>query len=148
MDNDYALNVDEIIKTVETADVLTIRFLLLDKRLLIDNRYNEVDGPMIKLVPRVSSYEERFRSLRRLRPRFKLPEKITAIWWPKYVRTLETTGVWPALTRRMAESGFPSAVRETQEIFEELRSMERQEIRNAISGEGFQTLWPEPATSE
>ncbi len=141
MDNDYILNLEEIIRTLQSADVLTFRFLLFDKRLLIDNRCNEIDGPIIKLVSRVSSAEERFRSLRQLRPRFKLPEKITAIWWPKYVDTLQTTQVWPAIIRRFAESGFPNAVREAEDLLREVREMERREIQNAIRGEGFQTVW-------
>ncbi len=144
MDNDYPLNLDEIIRTIQSVDVLTIRFFLFEKRLLIDNRCNEVDGPMIKLVARVNNAEERFRSLRRLRPRFGLPEKITAIWWPKYVSTLQTAGVWPALSRRMAESGFPDSVRQCEDVLRELQAMERLEVRGAVSGEGFQTLWQRP----
>src|SRR3990172_328488 len=104
MDNDYALNLDDILRTIETADVLRIRFLLLDKRLLIDNRFNEFEGPMLKIVPRASSSEESFRNLRRLRPRFPLPERMTAIWWPKYISTLRTAGVWDAIVRRIAET--------------------------------------------
>jgi hypothetical protein len=34
MDNDYVLNLDEIFRTIESAEVVRIRFLLLDKRLL------------------------------------------------------------------------------------------------------------------
>ena len=141
MDNDYILDLDEILRTIQHADVIAVRFLLLEKRLLIDNRFTEIDGPMIKVVPRVNSAEERFRSLRRLRPRFRLPDKITAIWWPKYVGTLENAGLWSAITRRVAESGFPESVRQCEDVLRELRAMERQEVRNAISGEGFQTLW-------
>ena len=33
MDNDYALNIDEIIRTIKTAEVVTFRFMLLEKRL-------------------------------------------------------------------------------------------------------------------
>ncbi|HXH20385.1 MAG TPA: hypothetical protein VNN10_00015 [Dehalococcoidia bacterium] len=142
MDNDYPINLDEILRTIETADVITVRFLLIEKRLLIDNRVNEIDGPMARLVARVSSSEERFRSIRRLRPRFPLPEKLTSIWWPKYISTLETSGVWPALVRRMAESGFPNAVRQCEDVLRELKEMERKEIMGAIpGGEGYQTLW-------
>lgn len=142
MDNDYVLNVDEIVRTIRTADVVTFRFILLDKRLLIDNRTNEIDGPIARLVPRVSSSEERFRSIRRLRPRFNLPEKLTSIWWPKYVRTLQTSGVWDALVQRMAESGFPNSVRQCEEVLRELNEMERDEIRGAVTGgDGFQTVW-------
>jgi hypothetical protein len=146
MDNDYALNLDEILRTIETAEVLRIRFLLLDKRLLIDNRFNEFEGPMLKIVPRASSSEESFRNLRRLRPRFPLPERMTAIWWPKYISTLHTSGVWPALVRRVADTGFTDSVHQCDDILRELLALERQEIRNAISGEGFQTIWARAAT--
>jgi hypothetical protein len=142
MDNDYPINLDEILRTIETAEVITVRFLLIEKRLLIDNRVNEIDGPMARLVARVSSSEERFRSIRRLRPRFALPEKLTSIWWPKYISTLETSGVWAAIVRRVADSGFPNAVRQCEDVLRELKEMERKEIMGAIpGGEGYQTLW-------
>jgi hypothetical protein len=142
MDNDYPIDVDEIVRTVRSAEVLTIRFLILEKRLLIDNRYNEIDGPIVRLVDRVRSAEERFRSLRQLRPRFPVPEKITAIWWPKFVTTLDTLGIWPALVRRMADTGFGAAVRECSDAFEEMKRMERQVLRGAVTGEEYQTIWP------
>src|SRR6266545_2027866 len=146
MDNDFVLNLDDILRTIETADVVRIRFMLLDKRLLIDNRHNEFDGPLIKVVNRSGSSEESFRNLKRMRPRFPLPDKMTAIWWPKYVRTLHTTGVWDAIKGRVAQSGFTDSVRQCDEVLRELLALERQEIRNAISGEGFQTIWQRSST--
>ena len=124
MDNDFPINLDEILRTIETAEVITIRFYLIDKRLLIDNRTNEIDGPMAKLVARVTSSEERFRNIRRLRPRFSLPEKLTSIWWPKYISTLESSGVWSALVRRMADSGFANSVRQCEDVLRELKEIE------------------------
>ena len=144
MDNDYAINLDEIIRTIDSADVLRIRFLLLDKRLLIDNRFNEYEGPMIKVVPRAGSSEESFRNLKRLRPRFPLPDRMTAIWWPKYINTLSTSGVWDAIVRRVAESGYQESIDQCEEALKELIQLEQQEIRNAISGKGFQTIWQRP----
>ncbi len=142
MDNDFPINLDEILRTIETAEVITIRFYLIDKRLLIDNRTNEIDGPMAKLVARVTSSEERFRNIRRLRPRFSLPEKLTSIWWPKYISTLEGSGVWSALVRRMADSGFANSVRQCEDVLRELKEIERKEVMGAIpGGEGYQTLW-------
>src|SRR5690606_14896408 len=146
MDNDYLLNLDDILRTVETAEVVRIRFGLLDKRLLIDNRYNEFEGPMVKVVNRSGSSEESFRNLKRMRPRFPLPEKMTAIWWPKYVSSLKTTGVWDAIVRRVDESGYHDSVRQCDDIYHELESLERQEVRNAIKGEGFQTIWTRSAS--
>lgn len=146
MDNDYILNLEEILRTVETAEVVRIRFGLLDKRLLIDNRYSEYEGPMVKVVNRAGSSEESFRSLKRLRPRFPLPEKMTAIMWPKYVSTLQSTGVWQAIVSRVAEAGHPESARQCDDVLQELLKLEKQEIRNAISGEGFQTVWQRTAT--
>ena len=148
MDNDYVLNLDDILHTIETADVVRIRFLLLEKRLLIDNRYNEFEGPLIRLVNRSGSSEESFRNLKRMRPRFPLPDKMTAIWWPKYVNTLSTSGVWGAIVARISNSGFTDAIAQCDEVLRELRSLERQEVRNAISGDGFQTIWQRQQTQK
>jgi len=146
MDNDYVLNLDDILHTIETADVVRIRFLLLEKRLLIDNRHNEFEGPLIRLVNRSGSSEESFRNLKRMRPRFPLPDKMTAIWWPKYVNTLSTSGVWAAIVARISNTGFTDAISQCEDVLRELRSLERQEVRNAISGEGFQTIWQRQQT--
>ena len=141
MDNDYAINLDEIMRTIEQADVLRIRFLLLDKRLLIDNRFNEFEGPLVKIVPRAGSSEESFRNLKRLRPRFPLPDRMTAIWWPKYINTLRTTGVWDCVIRRISESGYKDSIDQCETVLRELVELERTEVRNAIAGKGYQTIW-------
>jgi hypothetical protein len=146
MDNDYVLNLDDILHTVETADVVRIRFQLLDKRLVIDNRTNEVEGPLIRLVNRAGSSEESFRNLKRMRPRFPLPEKMTAIFWPKYANTLRSTGVWSAIVQRVEAAGFEDSVRQCEAVMQEMLQLERREIRNAISGEGFKTVWQRTAT--
>ena len=145
MDNDYVVNLEDILRTIETAEVVRIRFLLLDKRLLIDNRHNEFEGPLVRIVSRSGSSEESFRSLKRMRPRFPLPEKMTAIWWPKYVNTLQSTGVWQAILQRIADTGYQDSMKQCEEVMSELLVLERQEIRNAISGDGFQTLWQRAA---
>ena len=140
MDNDYILDLNEIIETVRSADVLTFRFVIVSQRLLVDGRHTEIDPPLVKLVPAAASAEERFRSLKRLRPRFKLPQKITSIWWPRYVNSLVDSGVWNALVERLA-GGFPEAVQRCEEVLQELRDLEKAEARSAILGEGYQTLW-------
>jgi hypothetical protein len=141
MDNDYFLDLDEIIETVRSADVLTFRFVIVSQRLLVDGRYTEIDPPLVKLVSPVASADERFKSLKRLRPRFRLPEKITSIWWPRYVTSLEDNGVWGALAERFAGIGFPEAVRRCEEVLQELKDLERAEVRSAILGEGYRALW-------
>ena len=141
MDNDFAIDIDAIFEVIDKADVITIRFLILPERLLIDTRCSESEGPLIKCVPRAVSLEERFKSIKQLRPRFRLPEKITAIWWPKHVRELVTCGVWDRIIQRLTSAGFPQAAEQCQEIMEELIRQEQQEILNAIAGKDYQCLW-------
>ncbi|MHB8378162.1 MAG: hypothetical protein ACYDEB_14580 [Dehalococcoidia bacterium] len=142
MDNEYELDYDTILDTLRTAEVIAFRFVTVSERLLIDNRFSEADPPMVKLVPRAESAKERFKSLKVLRPRFRLPDKITAIWWPRYVDALVERGVWAAIVQRIVENGFPAAAQECDALLTELRRMERLELHRAIAGEGYQTLWP------
>ena len=142
MDNTYHLDYGAILETVRNADVVAFRFVTVQERLLIDNRFSEVDPPMLKLVARVNSAEERFKSLKVLRPRFRLPNKISAIWWPRYIGRLADSGVWDAIAQRIVGNGFPDAARECEALLDDLRRMEREEMVNAIGGEGYRTLWP------
>jgi hypothetical protein len=141
MDNEYFLDLNEIIETVRSADVFTFRFVIVSQRLLVDGRYTGIDPPLVKLVPPAASVEERFRSLKRLRPRFRLPEKITSIWWPRYVDSLVDSGIWGALVERLAEKGLTEAVQRCDQVLQELRDLERGEVHSAIRGEGYRPLW-------
>ena len=142
MDNEYNLDYDMILRTVRDGEVLAFRFVTVQMRLLIDNRFTEVDPPMVKLVPKAASAEERFKSLKVLRPRFKLPSKISAIWWPRYVDGLRDAGIWDAIVERIVSNGFSEAANECGALFDELRRLERAEVADAIGGEGYRTLWP------
>ena len=142
MDTEYHLDYDAILKTVRKADVIAFRFVTVPMRLLIDNRFSDADPPMLKLVPRAGSAEERFKSLKVLRPRFRLPQKISAIWWPRYINGLVECGIWDAITERIVDNGFPATATECDAILNDLRRMERVEMVDAIGGEGYRTLWP------
>ncbi len=144
MDNDYGIDVNEVMRVIRAADVLMLRFVVVPQRLLIDSRSNDLDGPLLKVVPRVSGARERFRELRRLRPRFPLPERITAVHWPHRVASLTTSGVWDVVRERLTASGFPGAENQATEIFEELKKLEYSEVQNAIKGEGYHTYWERP----
>jgi hypothetical protein len=142
VDNAYYLDRDAILRTIRESDVVAFRFVTVPLRLLVDNRFTESEAPMVKLVPKVDSAEERFKSLKILRPRFKLPRKISAIWWPRYIQSLHDTGIWTSMVDRLIENGFPAMGEECGKLFDELRRMERLETVNAIGGEGYRTLWP------
>lgn len=142
MDNEYRIDYGEILKTVRSAEVILFRFVTVPQRLLIDNRTNENDGPLLKLVPRAKDAEDRFKSLKMLRPRFRLPQKISAVWWPRYVDRLTEDGIWDAILQRVIDAGHPDIAEHAAIVLEELRRMERAEVADAIGGEGYRTLWP------
>ena len=79
--------------------------------------------------------------MRRLRPRFAPPEKIVAVWWPRFTASLRTTGVWAEVMARVSETGHVDAVRRAEEALDELLALERAEQVNAIKGDGFRTIW-------
>ncbi|MBI2887707.1 MAG: hypothetical protein HYY02_10920 [Chloroflexi bacterium] len=141
LDNEYPVDLSEIKHVIKTADVMLIRFPLFDKRLLLDARFDEEEGPMMRVVPRVGSAAERFRSLKKLRPRFPLPKNIVSFTWPKHVASLESLGVWDAIVERIQRAGFADSDQECRDTFTELLKVEHHEIISAITGEGYETIW-------
>jgi hypothetical protein len=128
-------------KNIDVADVIALYFPLLRKTLLMDMRTNDVDGPMIRVVPMANTPEERFQSLLKMRPRFGRPDSITIIPWPKYVHSISELGIWDRIVRRYAEIGSPQSVRDCDRCWAELAKLEAEEIRRAITGENYETIW-------
>lgn len=143
MDNEFRLDLSEVIRSLQKAEVISIYFSLMRKTLLIDTRCNDLDGPMVRIVPMADTVEERIASLQRLRPRFPRPDSITILPWPKYVASLRRLGIWDGLTRRFLEAGRPETVRQLESLFQDLEALEVQEVRRAITGERYETLWEE-----
>ncbi len=146
--DEFGMDLDEVMQVIDTADVLVIRFAILDKRLLLDGRHDEVDGPLLKLVPKTASAEERFASLKDLRPRFPLPEKILSFTWPRHVETFRSVGLWQRIVDRLNRSGYPGIDERCETVFQELVEEEKSEVLTAIrGGENYQALWERKGTS-
>jgi hypothetical protein len=142
MENDFGLDLQEIMKVIDTAEVLVVRFAIVDKRLLLDARHNEEEGPLITLVARASSVEERFRHLKEIRPRFPLPERIMSFMWPRHVALLQASGVWQRIVDRLAALGHTGTADQCEAVYQELLTEERAQVVAAIRGEsGYQSLW-------
>jgi hypothetical protein len=140
---DYGIDLDEVRRVIDGAEVLVIRFSVTDRRLLIDTRTNEHAGPMIKVVPPARSAEERFRAIKMLRPRFRVPERVMTFHWPRHARALGEAGVWDHIVRRMTACGSAEAAAQCEEAYRQLIEEERRVEANAVrGGEGFQTMWP------
>ena len=96
---------------------------------------------MVRIVQMAGSLEERQRSLRKLRPQFSRPKSITVVPWPKYVDSLVDLGVWSKVLERIAYSGHKEAVQQCDQVLNEVRRLEKNELAAVISGENYHTVW-------
>jgi len=144
--DDYGLDMDEATRVIDSADVLVVRFAILDKRLLIDTRTDDHDGPLIAVVDKAGSVEERFKSLKKLRPRFPLPEKIMSFMWPRHIATFRRSGLAQRITDRLVGIGGEDMTAQAEKAFDDLAAREKREVATAIrGGESYQTLWERKA---
>ncbi len=142
MSDDFGVDLDEVFKVIGAAEVLVVRFQLIQLRLLIDFRAKEEAGPFLALVPRAESVEDRFRSIRKLRPQFPFPEKVMSFHWPRSAPVLLSSGVWQRIVDRVGALGGDGSVEACGQAMEQLLAEERAEIARAIRGaENYQTLW-------
>jgi len=133
VEDDLGVDLSEVMGVVASAEVFVVMFQLFERRLLVDTRTVNGEMPMIRLVERVRSSEERFRELHRLRPRMPAPERIVAFQWPRSVRTLVESGVWGGIETRLKDLGTSEST--CLAVLSELQWEERQEEIKAVRGE-------------
>ncbi|MBI4302491.1 MAG: hypothetical protein HY664_07785 [Chloroflexi bacterium] len=143
MDNDVQIDMDQITQVVEAAEVLVVGFALFPERLLLDFRHNPFEGPLIKMVPPVTSVEERLVQLKKLRPRFGAPERFMFFIWPKSVASFEKSGVWNQIVSRcLAEAeGLANMAKTCEDVYSALMAREKEEVVNALVGKNYETIW-------
>ena len=141
MEGNFLFEIDEVLRNVQEAEVMSIFFPSFRRALIIDTRSNTDDGPMVRLMPMASSPQDRVRSIRKLRPGFPRLQNLTLIPWQRYVASLVNLGVWEKIVKRIEESGDPKAIQACDAALTELRRLERQELVAAISGDNYQTIW-------
>ena len=141
MDGDFRVNVEELIRNIGNAEVISIYFPLLRKTILIDTRFTEKDLPMVKVVPMAPSAEDRHRALRRLRPHFPRPKKITVVPWPIHAESLVRLGVWQKVLELFVHSGHKEAVGACNRALEEVYDLELEELASVIKGDNYYTMW-------
>jgi hypothetical protein len=141
MADDLGFDLETILRAVDTADVLVVRFPFFEKRLLIDFRTAD-DPPVIALVPQATGIEDRFRSVKQARPRLPVPERIISFHWPRHAEVMLAGGVWQRIVHRLVHSGHAGLERRCKAVWEEMRLEERRESMRAIrGGERYETLW-------
>lgn len=144
--DDLGFEIDPILHAIDTADVLIVRFPFFEQRLLVDTRSVEGDPPVIALVPQASAIEERFRSVKRARPRQPVPDRIISFQWPRHINVMAACGVWQRIVRRLVDSGHRGLAQRCEEAWQEMQAAERAEVMRAIRGsDRYDTLWERPA---
>ncbi len=136
MEDDLGVDLPEVLNVVNTAEVFVVMFQIFERRLLVDARTGHApapEAPLIRVVDRVRSSEERFRELMRLRPRLGAPERIVAFQWQRSVRTFIESGVWQAIENRVRALGATEST--CRAVLAELELEERNEQIKAVRGE-------------
>lgn len=134
-------NVKRFVELVEAAEVLAVGFRLFPQRLIFDTRYTEQGPPFLKVVQRVNSVEERLQELAKIRPNFPTPERFYFTVWPHSIESFRETGAWDRILDRCQASGHTSIMKDCDLAWNVLLGLERQEVQQAIRGEGFRTIW-------
>ena len=136
------VDLEELKKVVDNADVFTIGFRNFPDRLIVDTRSGGDVGPMIRVVEPVATVEERFFWLGKERPQFGVPERFTFFIWPHSIRYFEDCGLGDMIRHRVypldenAEIGHQMG-----EAMIRLITLERQSEYDAIHGRNYHTLW-------
>ncbi len=142
MDSAYEVDLDALLRAVRTGDHLIVRFATIAQRLLMDFRTRPGEGPGMHLLPAANTLQERLASITAARPHFPRPERLFVIAWPLRVGGLERMGFLEAARQRLAALDAFDQVRALDAAYHGLLAEEREEIRRAISGDGYRTLWP------
>ena len=142
MSDEFGVDLDEVFKIIDGAELLVVRFHLIDKRLLVDFRTRPGVAPFIQVVPRAESAEERFRSIRRLRPELPVPEKVMTFHWPRSAPVMLVSGVWQHMVDRISALGDDETTEQCGRAMDQLIAEEHREVLGAIRGaDHYQTLW-------
>ena len=134
------IDLEELRKVVDNADVFTIGFRMFPERLIIDTRSESKTPPMIRVVEPVSTVEERFFWLGKERPQFSMPERVTFFVWPHSMRFFEDSGLGDLIRQRVFPID-PDCGRQMAESIQRLGVLERRAERDAITGRNHETLW-------
>lgn len=143
MDSDSYFDIDReaLAESIATADHLLFRFATVAARLFVDFRAEGTAEPGVHVLPPVDSLAERVASIRRARPGLPLPDRLYVIAVPARVRGLDRIGALEAIRERLARLDAFTQLTELELAYEQLLAFEREEIRRAITGEGYRTLW-------
>ncbi len=141
-DSDYDREMAEALQQAEEAEVVCIILPLINQCLVYDSRSAENDPPRIWVSPPLGSAERRLRHANRARPNMPHARELAVLPWSGSIQSLEASGVWEMLQRRMRNSGFDDSQDSCDKALEELQQWERRSMMAMIKGQGpYHTIW-------
>lgn len=146
MDFGYGDSVDGVFKFIENAEVLAVFFPKFGQSVVVDVRPKDGEPPLVRVVPMARSIADRLRTIKRMRPALPRPQDIVAVPWVGYVDAMKTSGLWGKVLERIEQAGFPEALEDAENAFDELVRMERRELAQLIMGDQYETLWARPTS--
>jgi len=146
LDFGYGNSVDGVFKFIENAEVLAVFFPKFGQSIVVDIRPKEGEPPLVRVVPMARSIADRLRTIKRMRPALPRPQDIVAVPWVGYVDAMKTSGLWGKVLGRIEQAGFPAALEDAENAFNELVRMERRELAQLIMGDQYETLWARPTS--
>ena len=148
MNSDFMFDIDGMLKSIDSADVISIFFPSFRRALVVDPRSNDMHAAMVQIAPMAASPQERLRLIRRQRPGLPRVRNLAVIPWTRYVDSLVRLGLWDRLIERLESAGEQEAIGECNKALADLRDMEREEHVNAITGKNYHTIWAPPDSSD
>lgn len=139
--NHFYDDLNDVKANILEADVISIFFPNFKKSVLVDTRSTDTDGPSIMLTPMARSPRERIKSMEKLRPGFPEVKNMILIPWLRYVFSLEESGIWELLIKRLEQSTILNSNLAASTILNELKNLENLELLEVIKGDKYQTIW-------
>ena len=136
-ENGMMVDLEELRKVVENADVFAIGFRTFPQRLIIDARSTDSEGTMVRVVEPVATVEERFFWLGKERPSFGVPERFTFFVWPHSLRYFEESGLGQIIRERVHSEAGNQVAESMQRLF----ALEHQSTIDAVTGKNYHTIW-------
>lgn len=126
---------------VRTAEVMSIFFPRIGQSLILDMRPAGDEGPLVLLDMMVPSPNDRLLSFQRLRPELPLPDRLILAPWPGGVTSFDESGILNAVIERCQLEGGDVLVDQIHELYRELLSLERHQLRSMLRGINTETIW-------
>ncbi len=139
--NHFYDDLNDVKANILEADVISIFFPNFKKSVLVDTRSTDTDGPSIMLTPMARSPRERIKSMEKLRPGFPEVKNMILIPWLRYIFSLEESGIWELLIKRLDQSTLLNSNLAANTILNELKNLENLELLEVIKGDKYQTIW-------